>query len=425
MLVGLAVTLVPVVRPSAWVFAAGYGAVVLGAALVDVFVLAALKFAVRVHVPKAVPVGDVCGVEVDITHGRGPAVWSRLLPEVTAPLRARSAAPAALTRGTTTHVLEVDTERRGRGEVQAIWVEAAGPFGLVARVSRTATEDVAVAVVPAVERLRKYALERLGDPLTRAGSRIHQRAGEGSELDALQTYAPGMDLRNVDWKSSARHNALRVWRFRHESHQNVVLCVDTGRLMAVPIDGITRLDHAVHASLLLGEWALRARDLVAVHAYGSAPRLWLPAASGLRHAARIRHAAADLEPETEETNHALGLQSLLARLKRRSMVVVFTDFVDSTTAELMVEYLGQIARKHVVVFVAIDDPELEVNFDRTPETLEIVASSVVAQEMARARHVVLERLRHVGVHVVHGPPGRATLDLLARYIEVKRRGLVG
>jgi uncharacterized protein (DUF58 family) len=139
----------------------------------------------------------------------------------------------------------------------------------------------------------------------------------------------------------------------------------------------------------------------------------------------MRHGCASLRAEADETNHVLGLHDLLRRVNRRSMVVVFTEFSDATTAELMVEALGQLAHKHVIVFVALDDPAIEEPMLTLPKAPRDLAAAVVAGNLAQRRHLVLARLRRLGVHVVQAPVGAVAADLVERYVKIKARGLLG
>jgi uncharacterized protein (DUF58 family) len=195
--------------------------------------------------------------------------------------------------------------------------------------------------------------------------------------------------------------------------------------MAEPVETLSRLDHAIHAGLTVASSALRAGDLVGLHAYGAEPRLWIPPEAGARHLGSLVQACASLEPRDVETNHVLGLHDLLTRLKRRSLVVVLTDFADSITAELMVETIGKLAQRHLVVFFALEDPRVVELARQEPRAVESLAESVVASEHRSDRRRVLRRLSRARVDVVHGPPGPASLALLQRYVTIKRRGLIG
>jgi uncharacterized protein (DUF58 family) len=321
--------------------------------------------------------------------------------------------------------VRVAAPRRGTGTLRAVWMRLDGPLGLLRRIVRSTVTHGVTRVVPNARHVRELAIAHFGAQPLRGGMKVERRAGDGGEFDAMVGYVQGMDVRQIDWKSSARHQDLRVRRFRLERNQRVVVCVDTGRSMADPIEGVSRLDHAIHAAMVLSQTALRGGDLVGLHAYGAEPEAWVAPASGIRHASKITEACAGLVAQPVETNHVLGIHALLTKLSRRSLVVVLTELSDSTTAELMVEHLGHLVRRHLVIFVALDDPTVEEPLSRAPSDAQDLGAAVVAGHLRQDRQRVLRRLARMGVDVVHGPPRTATLRLLERYVHIKRRGLIG
>jgi len=391
------------------------------ASLWDIALLVRARPRVEVRAPAAVGVGDAASVTLQLVQARSAAATIRA--ETALPLEPGDDLEVLVPRGESEIALELRAPRRGMGRLVALWARIRGPLGLVCRVERIGVESREIAVVPNLSRVRKLLLDYFG--ASQQGAVVLPFRGEGTELDSLAAYAPGMDLGDVDWKVSARHQALRVRRNRLEKNQRVVVCIDTGRLMADPIEGLERLDHAVHAALVVSYAALRAGDLVGLHAYASEPLAFLPPIAGVKHVKRLTQACAALKTTDVETNHVLGLHDLLARLKRRSLVVVFTEFVDSTSAELVIESLGHLAQKHLVIFVALDDPITEAPISTEPGSAEDLAEAVVAGQLRDERARVLHKLKRLGVDVVTGTPGRATLDLLARYVRIKKRGLIG
>ena len=139
---------------------------------------------------------------------------------------------------------------------------------------------------------------------------------------------------------------------------------------------------------------------------------------------KLTQLSSRVEYSRTETNFTLGLTELSARLRRRSLVVVFTEFVDTVTAELMVENLGRLARRQLVLFVALRDPGLDAAALAAPRRLGDVYRSVVASDFVRERERVIARLRRMGVLCVDAAPGDVSARLLNRYLEVKRRELV-
>jgi uncharacterized protein (DUF58 family) len=426
MVIGLVVTAVPaVLSPVWWWVAPGFWLAMALGATADALALRRARPRVTATLPDAVGVGDRVGLEVAVELGGRRSLQGSLRPEVEAPLEPRGDVETRLGPGRSDRVLELSADRRGEGAVAATWLRLDGPLGLLRRIDRFASEAPPVRVLPNFARVRRLAIQHFGAFQLRGGLKVERLPGDGSEFDALEAYSPGMDLRSVDWKASARHQAPRVRRYRVERNQRLVVCLDTGRLMADPIDGLTRLDHSIHAALLVAYAALHGGDLVGLHAYGAEPLAWVPPGSGMRHMKRLTASCAGLAPRDEETNHVRGVHDIVRRLRRRSLVVVFSDFADSTTAELMVEHVAHLARRHLVIFVALDDPVVERPFRTPPADAEGMARAVVAGDLREDRRRVFRRLRRLGVDVVHGPAGRASVDLLDRYVRFKRRGLIG
>lgn len=425
LLFGLPLAVLPTMVPvAAIVVMASWLAIAIGLAY-DARVLSLAGVTARMRVPATAAVGGELPVVVELDRSPGQALRARLRSEAQSPLVDAAEIEAVVRGGGSTATLALSAPRRGRGRVDGVWVQSEGPLGLLSRIDRFDDGARPVDVVPDVARVAKTVLEHLGAEPMLGGLKRDPWAGSGSEFESLQSYVQGMDLRGVDWKASARHQNVRVRRFHLERRQRVVLSLDVGRAMGDPIDGLDRLDHAVHTGLALARAALLAGDLVGLHAYADRPVAYVPPKAGGAQFQRLRRSAAQLSVEADETNHVLCLRDLVLRLERRTFVVVFTEFADATTAELMVEVLGQLARKHLVVFVALDDPIIEEPLARTPSDPVTLASAVIAATLGERRLEVLARLHNLGVHVIHSRPGLVAGRLLSRYLEVKRRGLLG
>jgi uncharacterized protein (DUF58 family) len=312
--------------------------------------------------------------------------------------------------------------RRGRVRIDRIWLRWHGPLGLMQFVRRVPV-DREIDVLPNVRGVQSAALRFFADDAL-YGTRLQLRRGEGMEFDALKDYVPGLDTRHIDWKHSARHHRLVCKEFHIERNHPIVLAFDTGYLMAEPIDGMPKLDHAINAGLLLAWIALRGGDLVGTYAFDAHVRHYMAPLRGMPALGQIQRAAAGLRYEREETNFTLGLAELTVRLRRRALVVVFTDFVDTVSAELLVESLGRVAQRHIVVFASLRDPYLAQTLERQPERFTDVGAAVVAADFLRDRQVVFERLARAGIHCLDVARDRFSIDLINRYLMIKQRGLI-
>ncbi|HTO83460.1 MAG TPA: DUF58 domain-containing protein [Methylomirabilota bacterium] len=316
----------------------------------------------------------------------------------------------------------LQAKRRGPASLERLWLRWSGPLGLATR-QRIEPLARTLPVLPSIRAVRTGAA-RFFSPDALFGSKAQNQQGDGSEFDALRAYMSGLDHRSIDWKHSARHHQLVCKEFRTERNHPIILAFDTGYLMSEPLAGIPKLDHAISAGLLLGYMSLKSGDQVGIFAFDSAVRRYSGPAGGTRQFARLQRLAAELAYRHEETNFTLGLTDLLGRLNRRSLVVLMTDFVDTITAELMVENLGRLAARHLVICVTLQDPALFATVEAAPASLDDVARSVVADGFIRERTVVFERLRRLGVHSLDVPAERMGMEMLNRYLLIKRRELI-
>jgi len=117
----------------------------------------------------------------------------------------------------------------------------------------------------------------------------------------------------------------------------------------------------------------------------------------------------------------LGLSQLAQSLKRRTLIVVFTDFVDTTNAELMIENMGRLLRRHIVIFVAFRDEALEQLLQKAPQETDDVSRAVIAENLMRERDLVIARLHRMGVHIVDVDADKMSNAVLNKYLELKRR----
>jgi uncharacterized protein (DUF58 family) len=419
---GLPVALLPVaVNERLWPFWPAYLGLLALALGVDMLGAPSSKaVAASVEMPGTLYIGEeeeaVLTVKVP-TSRRAPVAVAvdlsdRLVPQP--PLRGR------VSGGTARLPFRLVPLRRGRIVVERAWVRSPGPLGLIATVAVVDLKRQAP-VVPNIRPVKAVAMRLLSDRELRSGLRIERYKGDGTELDSLKEHAPGDDHRTIDWKASARHRKLVSRQLRAERNHQVLIAIDTGRLMCEPLAGIPKVDHAVNAALLLAYISLRAGDRVGLASFDARPGLFVEPRGGLRGFDVLSQMAAQVDYAEGETNFTLGLTSLGQRLSRRSLIVVLTDFVDTISAELMVENLDRLSRRHVVVFVALQDPGLAATADGAPTGLLELNRSVVAGGLLRDREVVLRRLRRMGIFPIDAAPAAVTPRLINAYLDIKRR----
>ncbi len=313
--------------------------------------------------------------------------------------------------------------RRGTAEISQVWLRWAGPLGLGAR-QVTHPLEQEVRIWPDLSPIRSPELQNyLRD--AQFGLIARRIRGEGTQFEALSEYEAGMDRRRIDWKASARHTKLYARENESERNNQIIFAFDCGQAMCEPVEGLPRIDRAVTAALTASYVALKGGDRVSLFGFAQRPEIMTPFVGDTRAFHQLQSAAAGLDYHAEEPNFTLALASLTSRLQRRSLIVLFTDFTDPTGAELMIESVGRLVEKHVVLFVTIEDAELAELASSEPNTIDDLAVAVTADTLTRQRQVVLERLRQMGVDIIEAPWDKIGYRLIDSYLDIKRSGAIG
>lgn len=423
--IGVPVTLlIAMLFPATWYAGLGWPFAVLALVIVDA-VLAYARARVVLALPQSAAVGVSLTVPITIeieARRAVSAVQVALAPDPLLMVAEATPLDVALVVGRGSGTIALTPLRRGTARLDTLWARWAGPLGLAWRQVRI-YEDRTLPILPDIE------------PVRRQGAQIFQRhavqgllaqsdRGDGTDFDALVEFRSGVDRRAIDWKPSARHMKLYAKEYRTERNSQIVFAIDSGRQMSEPVDGIPRVDRAVSAALLAGWLALKLGDRVALHAFDSRPRMASGFIDGAGAFAELQHLAAGIDYSGDETNYTFALTTLAARLKRRSMIVLFTEFTDPISADFMVQAVARLLRTHLVLIVVLRDDELETIVDRAPERAADVTRAVTAAALLRDRRLVLLRLRHLGVHVIESPYDQVAERLVEGYVDLKRRSLL-
>jgi uncharacterized protein (DUF58 family) len=423
---GVPVSLFVVIQyPTLWALSFCYGAAVLLAMAAD----AALAFPQRLlSISVIAPDRIYIGERGTVTAVIAPTLYPRVTRFDLLSEQRGDLAPAEVIAielpvgGEARAAIPVVPWRRGKVSIDRLWVRWLGPLLLV-QLTRTVAVERSMDVLPNVRGVQSALLQFFAKEAI-FGIKVQRQKGAGTEFEALRDYAPGLDNRFIDWKRSARHRKLLCKEFETERNHQIILAFDTGYLMLEPLEAIPRLDHAINVGLLLAWISLRGGDFVGIYGFDAAVRHYLQPIRGTSGFARIQRVTAQLDYHHEETNFTLGLAELNTRLRRRALVILFTDFVDTVTAELLIEGVGRVANRHVVLFVTLRGSFLQQTVDQVPERFTDIAEAVVAHDFLRDRSIVFEKLERLGVHCLDVPYRNLAIGLINRYLLIKERGLI-
>ncbi|KQZ65571.1 hypothetical protein ASD67_00185 [Sphingopyxis sp. Root1497] len=421
--------LLGLIRPELWLVAPGWIGFITACLLIDgVAGPHPRGLALDTRFPHQVGVGDPFDLRLTATSERGVprhaevalavderlAVGGRLSDEM------RAAESEDGTRRALVRTLSLSAARRGKAVIDSLWIRWRGPLGLVWK-QRKFVVDTNIAVVPSLRAVTEEG-RRLFQRNSWFGLRQQRMRGEGAEFEALAEYQPGMDRRAIDWNASARHVKLFAKEYRVERDNRVVLAIDAGRTMSEPVGGMPRVDRAVSAALLLAYVGLKMNDRVSLFSFAAKPQAMTPAYMHTQDFPALQRAASLVDYAHVESNFTLALTTLSAQLNRRSLIILFTEFTDATSADLMIRAAGRLVKKHRLLFVVLKDEELESEEKRRPESAADVTRSNVAAAMLRDRQLVIARLQRLGADVLEVPADTMTAGVVDAYLGIKREG---
>ncbi len=332
--------------------------------------------------------------------------------------RGHRAAMRLAGHGLATLAYDVVPRQRGLHRFGDLHVRAFGPWGLAARQWRVALGRE-VRVYPDLRALAPVAAADAP-----AAGRARARAGtEGREFASLRPYAPGDDVRLLDWKATARRGAPIVRETEPERNQTLWLVLDCGRHLAARLpDGRVKLDHAVDAALALARAAVRRGDRVGALLFGAeVARVVAPGRGGGQMAA-VAEALFEAQARVEESDYAAAFDALGTRQRRRALVVVFTDLADPDTSALLVARVALLRRRHLALVAAVADSVVADAARAAPSTESEAYAHIAAQRIVEERERAEARLRGAGVEVASVPAAGLVAAVVGRYLEVKARG---
>ena len=285
----------------------------------------------------------------------------------------------------------------------------------------TATD---VKVYPDIREARKHESyahrNRRPDP----GLRRMRVRGQGREFESLREFVMGDEIRHISWPATARRGKVITRQYTIERSQNIVVLLDTGRLMTARIGNLTKLDHAVNATLAIAYVAAAGGDNVGLVAFSRRVVSYLPPRRGHDQINRLMESLYSLEPQMIEPSYRRAFNFFSANCHRRSLVVILTDLVDRDASAELLANASQLVPRHLPLIITIGDTDLREMVRAQPTSSGDVYRQSVAEEILRQREEALTRIRHAGGLALDVPAGRLSLELVNKYLEVKERGLL-
>ncbi|TKC12312.1 DUF58 domain-containing protein [Pedobacter polaris] len=309
-----------------------------------------------------------------------------------------------------------------RGEyhfgISRLYVQS--PLALLSRRFNIGTEKT-VPVYPSFLKLRQYELLAVSNRLTDIGIKKMRRIGHSMEFDQVKNYVSGDDYRTVNWKATARKGDLMVNSYTDEKAQHIYCIIDKSRAMKMPFEGLSLLDYAINASLILSSVALVKQDKAGLITIAEKTGSLVPADRRPTQLNKIMEVLYKEKTRYLETDMEALYISVRAALKQRSLVVFFTNFESMSALERQLPFLKRIAKFHLLLVVFFENTTLKSLSEEPAQNVEGIYIKTIAEKFAFEKKLMIKELTKHGILSLLTQPQNLTVNVVNRYLAIKAR----
>lgn len=303
-----------------------------------------------------------------------------------------------------------------------IRVFVTGQLGLLSR-RYTCGEAIDIKVYPSYLMLHRYELLAISDNLTELGIKRIRRVGHHTEFEQIKEYVKGDDYRTINWKASARRHQLMVNVYQDERSQQIYNVIDKGRVMQQAFRGMTLLDYAINASLVLSYIAMRKEDKAGIATFNEHFDTFVPASRQPGHMQTLLESLYSQQTTFGETDFSSLCVHFNKHVNKRSLLILYTNFSGLGSMTRQLAYLQQLNRQHRLFVVFFEDADLK-NYIATPaKDTEDYYRHVIAEKFAFEKRLIVTTLKQHGIYSLLTTPENLSVDVINKYLEMKSRQL--
>ena len=313
--------------------------------------------------------------------------------------------------------------RRGVYSFGYVRVFVTGRIGLVSR-RYTCSEPLDIKVYPSYLMLHQYELLAMSDNLTELGIKRIRRVGHHTEFEQIKEYVKGDDYRTINWKASARRHELMVNVYQDERSQQIYNVIDKGRVMQQAFRGMTLLDYAINASLVLSYVAMRKEDKAGLVTFDEHFDTFVPASRQPGYMQTLLENLYSQQTTFGETDFSALCVHLNKHVGKRSLLVLYTNFSSIGSMNRQLSYLKQLNHRHRLLVVFFEDADLKEYIAQPAKDTEGYYRHVIAEKFAYEKRLIVSTLKQHGIYSLLTTPENLSIDVINKYLEMKARQLL-
>ncbi len=313
--------------------------------------------------------------------------------------------------------------KRGQYSFGAVNILASTSLQLLARRFRFSYDKI-VPVYPSYMQMRKYELLAISHRLTETGIKKIRRIGQNQEFELIKDYVSGDDFRTVNWKATARKSRLMVNQFQDERSQQVYSLIDKGRVMQMPFAGMSLLDYAINATLVISNIAIKKSDKAGLITFQDKIGSMLPAARLNNQMSVIQEVLYNQKTAYLETDFSVLYSTIRKRISQRSLLLLFTNFESIHSLHRQLPYLLNLNKAHLLVVIFFENTELRQLTDNPANGLKEIYYKAIAERFSYEKKLITKELQKYGIQSILTSPEKLTINTINKYLELKARNLI-
>jgi len=310
--------------------------------------------------------------------------------------------------------------KRGEYEFGSIRVYVKSPLGLISRRYNFKQAET-LPVYPSFLQMRKYELMAISNHLTDIGVKKIRRLGHSLEFEQVKNYVQGDDYRTINWKATARHGDLMTNAYTDEKSQHVYCVIEKSRAMKMPFDGLSLLDYAINASLVLSKVALLKEDKAGLITIAEKIGAVIPADRRPTQINKILEVLYKEKTRYLEANMELLYAAIRNVIKQRSLVIFFTNYESTSALQRQLPFLKRIAKFHLLLVVFFENTELKKVSETTADDVEGIYIKTIAEKFAYDKKLIVKELAKNNIQSILSTPQNLTVNTINRYLEIKAK----
>lgn len=313
--------------------------------------------------------------------------------------------------------------KRGEYSFGSVNVFAKSPLGLFSRRFRF-SGDALVPVYPSYLQMRKYELMAISDRLIDSGIKRIRRVGQNREFELIKEYVSGDDFRTINWRATARKNHLMVNHFQDERSQQVYSVIDKGRVMQMPFNGLSLLDYAINASLVISNIAIKKSDKAGLITFQHKIGSTVAAGKQSKQMLRILETLYNQKTAYKESDFSSLYAHIRRKVTQRSLLLLYTNFESIYGLHRQLPYLRSLSNQHLLVVIFFENTEMRSLLETPATNLKEIYHKAVAEKFSYDKKQIVKELAKFGIQALLTPPESLTVNTINKYLELKARGMI-